>query len=51
MWYFWLHDIPEILVEWVDENDDVFEVPTQQMWAHSGEYLGDNNSDYQSSDQ
>jgi hypothetical protein len=48
---FGLHDVPEVVVEWVDENDDVLEVPTQQMWALSGEYPSDNDSDYQPSDQ
>ena len=28
---FGLHDVPEVVVEWVDENDDVLEVPIQQM--------------------
>jgi hypothetical protein len=48
---FGLHDVPEVVVEWVDENDDVLEVPTQQMWALSREYPSDNDSDYQPSDQ
>jgi hypothetical protein len=48
---FRLHDVPEIMIEWVDENDDVLEVPTQQMWALSGEYPSGNDSDYQPSDQ
>ena len=30
---FGLHDVPEVVVEWVDENDDVLEVPIPQMWA------------------
>ena len=25
---FGLHDVPEVVVEWVDEDDDVLEVPT-----------------------
>jgi hypothetical protein len=45
------HDVPEVVVEWVDENDDVFEVPTQQMWGLSKKYPSDNDSDYQPSDQ
>ena len=48
---FGLHDVPDVVVEWVDENDDVLEVSTQQMWALSGEYLSDNDSEYQQSDQ
>jgi hypothetical protein len=48
---FGLHDVPDVVVEWVDENDDVLEVPTQQMWALSGEYPSDNDSDYYPSDQ
>ena len=48
---FGLNDVPEVVVEWVDENDDVLEVPTQQMWALSREYPSDNDSDYQPSDQ
>ena len=35
----------------MDENNDVFEVPTQQMWTFSREYPSDNDSDYQPSDQ
>ena len=35
----------------MDENDDVLEVPTQQMWVILGEYPSDNDSDYQPSDQ
>ena len=48
---FGLHDVPEVVVKWVDENDDVLEVPTQQIWALSGEYPSDNDSDYQPNDQ
>ena len=48
---FELHDVPEVVIEWVDENNDILEVPAQQMWALSRKYPSENDSEYHPSDQ
>ena len=46
-----LHNVLKIVVEWLDKNIDVLEVPTQQIWALSREYPSDNDNEYHLSDQ
>lgn len=47
---FGLHDVPSLVIDWVDENDNLLEEPAQQMWALLGEYHFDNDNDYYSSE-